>query len=590
MEESQKMVALKKAYAEMILNTAKEAAARIMVSERKAMRFEKDLNSSKEEALRFLLRLKQMIDSTTKEAAETSLSQQRKIDELEAQLHEAEDVITDLRSELRWVRDKLEMVRNNQPQPLNAHIKKETHKNVTVEPIVPSISDSQFERVTTSDTENNPLNLRILDNRNCSTTQQTENFSGTHLDNNEDHTPNLASTIARSKEPELYKNGCTQRIRALERNLLNGELALVGSIDAQHTVKNDLMIETSDKVVGNCAAPSPKTKDLDFTKKYSGAEVKKPIKVRTLRRRKTRFGTTKTAVRRSRLSQPKKLSRLSSVPSHCKSYSGNGNVRSEVTAHTLPSFKAGNMDNGKSYGDLDEKLLHKRSFNEEEIKISPKGKENIRVPSRAATATSFLSPDQLIKPYGLKTAENEAKMKPLPRLDPGLTLIRSGVDPISGSKNVTVSVKALHKSGLVQKAEDKDEELRGESPLVKPEGVTVENSKVVGSELSLEVVNVPMLSELKDAKSSLHSDGSPSKPDFNRVVKYTFQRKRKKESMSISGANTSPDKTIVKRRAAEKQDDAPEPEKSYLINESSRDSRRMAQVARQLISLSGRRW
>lgn len=545
----------------------------------------------------------------TKEAAETSLSQQRKIDELEAQLHEAEDVITDLRLELRWVRDKLEMVRNNQPQPLNAHIKKETHKNVTVEPIVPSISDSQFERVTMSDTENNPLNLRNLDNRSCSTTQQTENFSGTHLDNNEDHTPNLASTIARSKEPELYKNGCTQRIRALERNLLNGELALVGSIDAQHTVKNDLMIETSDKVVGNCAAPCPKTKDLDFTKKYSGAEVKKPIKVRTLRRRKTRFGTAKTAVRRSRLSQPKKLSRLSSVPSHCKSYSGNGNVRSEVTAHTLPSFKAGNMDNGKSYGDLDEKLLHKRSFNEEEIKISPKGKENIRVPSRAATATatSFLSPDQLIKPCqpssvvnrgvlysfalrgnvksgedGSKTAENEAKMKPLPRLDPGLTLIRSGVDPISGSKNVTVSVKALNKSGLVQKAEDKDEELRGESPLVKPEGVTVENSKVDGSELSLKVVNVPMLSELQDAKSSLHSDGSPSKPDFNRVVKYTFQRKRKKESMSISGANTSPDKTIVKRRAADKQDDAPEPEKSSLINESSRDSRRMAQVARQV--------
>lgn len=59
----QKMVALKKAYAEIILNTAKEAAARIMVSERKALRFQQDLSASKEEALRMLLRLKHMIDS-----------------------------------------------------------------------------------------------------------------------------------------------------------------------------------------------------------------------------------------------------------------------------------------------------------------------------------------------------------------------------------------------------------------------------------------------------------------------------------------------------------------------------------------------
>ena len=59
----QKLTALKKAYADIILNTAKEAAARIMVSERKAMRFQQELASTKEEALRMLLRLKQMLDS-----------------------------------------------------------------------------------------------------------------------------------------------------------------------------------------------------------------------------------------------------------------------------------------------------------------------------------------------------------------------------------------------------------------------------------------------------------------------------------------------------------------------------------------------
>lgn len=59
----QKLTALKKAYADIILNTAKEAAARIMLSERRAMRFQRELVSTKEEALRMLLRLKQMLDS-----------------------------------------------------------------------------------------------------------------------------------------------------------------------------------------------------------------------------------------------------------------------------------------------------------------------------------------------------------------------------------------------------------------------------------------------------------------------------------------------------------------------------------------------
>lgn len=54
---------MKKAYADIILNTAKEAAARIMVSERKALRFEYELKNAKEDALQMLLRLKQMMDS-----------------------------------------------------------------------------------------------------------------------------------------------------------------------------------------------------------------------------------------------------------------------------------------------------------------------------------------------------------------------------------------------------------------------------------------------------------------------------------------------------------------------------------------------
>lgn len=59
----QKLTALKKAYADIILNTAKEAAARIMVSERNAIRCQQELSTTKDEAFRILLRLKQMLDS-----------------------------------------------------------------------------------------------------------------------------------------------------------------------------------------------------------------------------------------------------------------------------------------------------------------------------------------------------------------------------------------------------------------------------------------------------------------------------------------------------------------------------------------------
>lgn len=54
---------MKKAYADIILNTAKEAAARILVSERKSTHFQQELASTKDEALHMLLRLKQMMDS-----------------------------------------------------------------------------------------------------------------------------------------------------------------------------------------------------------------------------------------------------------------------------------------------------------------------------------------------------------------------------------------------------------------------------------------------------------------------------------------------------------------------------------------------
>ncbi|KAF5799739.1 hypothetical protein HanXRQr2_Chr07g0308011 [Helianthus annuus] len=61
-DQTAKLEALKKVYAEMILNTAKEAAARAMASERKAVRVGYDLRNTKDEAVWMLVRFKEMID------------------------------------------------------------------------------------------------------------------------------------------------------------------------------------------------------------------------------------------------------------------------------------------------------------------------------------------------------------------------------------------------------------------------------------------------------------------------------------------------------------------------------------------------
>ncbi|KAI3808695.1 hypothetical protein L1987_24653 [Smallanthus sonchifolius] len=182
------MEALKKAYAEIILNTAKEAAARAMASERKALRLHHDLRNTKDEAIRMLLRFKQMIDVKTTEAETTALSQQKRINELDAQLNETEGVIMDLRAEIRKAHERLEEM-------------KTSHMLQSDEP-------SENEHM---HQENTDVTEQYRCSSPCSKSCNPENEI-TKSD------PNLASIIIANKEPELCRNGYTHRIRAIERN------------------------------------------------------------------------------------------------------------------------------------------------------------------------------------------------------------------------------------------------------------------------------------------------------------------------------------------------------------------------------------
>ncbi|KAI7754099.1 hypothetical protein M8C21_009614 [Ambrosia artemisiifolia] len=193
MDPDERLTALKKAYADIILNTAKEAAARIMVSERKAIRLEYELKNAKEDAIQMLLRVKQMMDVQIREAAIVSSSQQKKIDELEAQLQEAEDIVKDLREELRAVEAELEKFSQ----------RKEVKHAVQVDnaPICEPITLPPSE---------------VQHNLNRYQTDKSRRLYNPLFPLKKSLIGDLPSIILRSKETELYRNGCTQRIRACE--------------------------------------------------------------------------------------------------------------------------------------------------------------------------------------------------------------------------------------------------------------------------------------------------------------------------------------------------------------------------------------
>ncbi|XP_019153399.1 PREDICTED: uncharacterized protein LOC109149844 [Ipomoea nil] len=475
MATDERLTALKKAYADIILNTAKEAAARIMVSERKALRFQHELQVAKEEALRMLLRLKQMMDSKISEAESTCLSQQKKIEELEAQLHEAEDIVSDLRGELREVNAELERVKSNKENGflLGRH-NSATHTEASEEnifctsPPVLHPAEYQDKRVAVSDMKDMNLSQRNEGYKTCSRIVHMGNSYLSH--------PDLPSIILRSKEPELYRNGCTQRIRACEGNPLGTLSGKVGKRKTETDGKNDDNTEVS-------AMPVHKVDGMDDTEKkvfFKSCHRK--------RRRANRFWKNRVSL--------------------------DGN---------LPDLSP------KMDGEPNNFCLRPHSGPVNDHETTP------------ISSSSSDGVEPVILPASAKISGNKPEL----------------AEPCG------VEIPVFECEGLTEKMEAPGQE----SGSTGSSGITVLKSDI-------EEVDVQLLqSGSKISDANLPSD---------RSFKYTFQRKRRRgasrefEDASIQncGVETNEEKENVPKLSAE----------------SSRDSRRMAQVARQLISLSEKKW
>ncbi|KAK9054501.1 hypothetical protein SSX86_025579 [Deinandra increscens subsp. villosa] len=228
MDADERLTALKKVYADMILNTEKEAAARIMVSERKAIRFELELKHAKEDAIQMLMRLKQTMDFKISQAAVASYAREKKIEELEAQLQEAEDIVKDLREELRTVEGELEKFSRINKVKRTVQV----DNAPTREPVTFSPSEVELNSYTDQTNKSQrslnslfPLNTSLIGNG------------------------GLPSIILRSKETELYRNGCTQRIRACERTKSDKKPSFPVKTNDIDKCVNPTLISEEDEVV-----------------------------------------------------------------------------------------------------------------------------------------------------------------------------------------------------------------------------------------------------------------------------------------------------------------------------------------------------
>lgn len=470
--------------------------------------------------------------------------------------------------------------------------------------------------------KNTLFDRRILDNE-CCNTQQTEQSSVSQYGSYSSHNTELAAVIIRKEIPEHCRNGCTQSICALEGNLLAGKLAPSGEVDEHENIENELIINETNKEDGKSTVSSLKMNNLETEKFFSGEERRKRVRVHTIRQSRTRFWKPK-AKRKSCTSQLLVSYQPPSILSRCKRHLANRNAKPDEH-QCLVSIENNNMEMEKHSSKFEKKLHCQNSCSMVQKMIVPERKRQRKVPNGDAVSTScMLCPDQheTCQPSsqghckacslslndkiksgedGTRLIEYEVKLKPLPRLDPGSKLIKCGLNPISDSRNVKLTVGSLNRSDTIQNTSNKDVKLADD--LVKQECVAAANSTFPCYESNTLMVNIPLVySDLQHLKSSkeavaneplVYSDLEGAKPpkepkvshsqvDNNRLLKYTFQRKLKKEALSSSDQNSSLEKSNAKRRAGEKQNGSPDSEKSSMINESSRDSRRLAQVAHQV--------
>lgn len=206
------------------------------------------------------------------------MSQQRKYDELESQLNEAEGIILDLRAELNQAQEQLDEAKNRKMPA-----KRQNEENAEEHSIPPKGIYSGYELFTspfnsgpefnTAGGNNLLLDWSTLDQKCCSPAKQSVTSNSECDVYSGDNHPVLDQV----KEPERFRNGCTQRICATETSVVQERFPVGEKLNPSNNSSN---IE----IVNAVGSTSVLKENLQHGKNEAVSIVR-----RSLRKRKLKF-------------------------------------------------------------------------------------------------------------------------------------------------------------------------------------------------------------------------------------------------------------------------------------------------------------
>lgn len=344
--------------------------------------------------------------------------------------------------------------------------------------------------------------------------------SGHCYDSNTD----LASIAMRNKETELYRNGWTQRVHAIEQNRPIGNLPLHEQNDGHSQTKNELIVGDGGIMKQSCALTSPKVDNMEKSKEMM----------------------------------------------HCDSSCDKGGIvrffrralRRRAKDDHIETITCGTTD---------------KPAEAQVLSVGPPNSEVFRC-SHDDMTESDENPSKVIGEEAQK--DSNSHFAPVSTKDSNTVEERKHHPDISSENEDPTSHLPVRN---VQNDTDSSEVLIEESMQTKYEQKLPDASDVSICKTNLETVDVPLVNtDSKDEKPS-ETVGTPIQAVNDRLLKYTFRRKRKRLPLSSHNEDCPVEKKNTSRRnSGDKQGPLPELQKPTLAMESSRDSRRLVQVARQV--------
>lgn len=566
------MAALKRAYADIIFNTAKESAERILAAERKALGFQKSLFAAKEEALATMLRLKAVMEDKIREVEKASRTQEKKIEELELQLGEAEDTIVDLREELERVRAELTMMKDVSVRPLSDrdineisiacnNIKKETNND----------SVDETRNMSTVGDNMTALSQKIADTHQC----RLQNVAITEFSKD---------LSIWSKVPELHRNGYMQRIHALEHNLTSkGPLGEI----------NDLHFYSK------CEPNTCTAENLEISFETDSLSSGKRV-IQVKEALVFEEGCSKTLESGQVPGcdgeyHAKFFSKVS--PQNQRAFYNQSNTFSDsvISGKHKPYPFSDGIFSDRYKSCASSSILE--VLDEHNVTEAPKETHSSLIP----VSTEIDEAIEEKSPGGVASTSimNQCKVDTSIKKDSmGINHCTEIITWESVKKKQNQSEIEFVKNCL-HTDDEKDPLLSRTVSKISSQHST----RVIQEDLTDRIeVAVATREEVENAAENLDNcitvkpdpeviENGTAQMGTDKFLKYTFQRKRKRGCSPIKNEIVFPEKKpTLKPKPVDKQTSLPVPSNSSVVTDLPRNNRRVVQVARQLISLSEKRW